>query len=425
MSQIYNNTRINIDHVVGNVLRNWKETEVSRESLYDTIYLAARRLLADNGYKIHRSLKEDIIALVAGETCPQVEDILQLAEDDKIITRDTDTIQIDQDALKQDHSFHDVRLKNTVAIIANELQPVGRAAETVKSVVQLSSAQRRAALADAVAQLDQDLYQEDYEHYAHADLPLSSGSGAPYFLDGKLKTGIVLSHGYLGSPKGVLGLATYLNEMGYPVYVTRMRGHGTAPSNLGAVTWRDWYRSYLRGYAIMKHRCEKVIIGGFSTGGTLALLKAASADPIVPAVFAINPPMKLVDIKSKFAPAVKAWNVLLDKFNMERGQWEFVEHAPEYPETNYARNYIHGVAQLEGLMDHIRKKLPDVRIPTMILQGDEDPAVDPKSADVIMKSVSCEDKTLVQMPFDRHVIIRGEGHEKVFEKIGEFVQRVT
>jgi esterase/lipase len=425
MGQIYDNTRINIDHVVCNVLRNWKEEEVSYESLHDTIYLAAQKLLSDKTYKIHQSLQEDLITLVSGESCPQVDDILELAEEEKIISRHTQSIKIDQVALKEDHSFHDIRLKNTVSIIANELQPVGRAAELVKSVVHMMSDQRRRALADGVARFDQELFHQDYEHYSSAEGLLPQETGAPYFLEGKSTTGIVLSHGYLGSPGGVRGLAEYLNGLGYPVYVVRMRGHGTAPANLGTTIWRDWYRSYLRGYAVMKHHCKRVIIGGFSTGGTLALMKAATNDPVVPAVFAINPPMKLVDIKSRLAPAVKAWNVLLERFSVERGQWEYVEHEPEYPETNYGRNYIQGVAQLEALMDHCRKKLYDVRIPTMILQGDEDPAVDPQSADVIMSRVACEDKTLVSMPFNRHVIIRGEGHQQVFDKIGDFVNRLA
>ena len=63
--------------------------------------------------------------------------------------------------------------------------------------------------------------------------------------------------------------------------------------------------------------------------------------------------------------------------------------------------------------------------PALIIQSTKDPLVGPDGAAALMERLGGRDKVLVALPFDRHVIVRGEGSEKVFDTVGRFVMRIA
>ena len=88
-------------------------------------------------------------------------------------------------------------------------------------------------------------------------------------------------------------MAEYFYQQGYAVYAVRLRGHGTAPEDLAERTWEDWYHSFNRGYAVIKSVTDHIIVGGFSTGGCLALLAAARKGIKVQAAFTVCAPLQV------------------------------------------------------------------------------------------------------------------------------------
>ncbi|MFC1882870.1 alpha/beta hydrolase, partial [Thermodesulfobacteriota bacterium] len=62
-----------------------------------------------------------------------------------------------------------------------------------------------------------------------------------------------------------------MGSIGFWVYVPRLKGHGTSPNDLAARSYQDWMVSIDRGYAIISSICDRVVVGGFSTGAGLAL----------------------------------------------------------------------------------------------------------------------------------------------------------
>jgi carboxylesterase len=69
--------------------------------------------------------------------------------------------------------------------------------------------------------------------------------------------------------------------------------------------------------------------------------------------------------------------------------------------------------------------LPSIRIPSLILQGRNDPAVNPRSAKLIFDALASPQKELKWMDFDRHVIVQGERRDEVFREIKTFVESVA
>ena len=247
--------------------------------------------------------------------------------------------------------------------------------------------------------------------------------GRPFLVKGRSKrVGIVLSHGYMAAPLEVKELAVYLGRLGFWVYVPRLKGHGTSPEDLAKRVYPDWVESIDEGYAIISSICRKVIAGGFSTGAGLALDITARVKDVA-GVFAVAAPMRLKDFSTKFAPAVDMWNRLMEKAYGIGPTMEFVENKPENPHINYLRNPISGVKELERLMDDLEPKLPSIEVPALVLQSGQDPVVDPRGSRKIFEKIGTEDKEYVLFNFNRHGILLGDGSEKVYRVIGDFLQR--
>jgi len=58
---------------------------------------------------------------------------------------------------------------------------------------------------------------------------------------------------------------------------------------------------------------------------------------------------------------------------------EFVENVPENPDINYTRNPVSGSNELEKLMKQVGDQLKNVKGPALIIQGSDDPVVNPVS----------------------------------------------
>jgi esterase/lipase len=59
----------------------------------------------------------------------------------------------------------------------------------------------------------------------------------------------------------------------------------------------------------------------------------------------------------------------------------------------------------------------------LVLQSTQDPVVDPRGSRKIFEKIGTEDKEYVLFNFNRHGILLGDGSEKVYRVIGDFLQR--
>ena len=84
----------------------------------------------------------------------------------------------------------------------------------------------------------------------------------------------LLMHGLTDSPYSMKALAESLHSRGFEVTVLRMPGHGTFPSMMTQMSVADWtaaLRIAARDVASRARPHQPFYIGGYSTGGTLAL----------------------------------------------------------------------------------------------------------------------------------------------------------
>jgi esterase/lipase len=218
-------------------------------------------------------------------------------------------------------------------------------------------------------------------------------------------------------------LAEHLARRGLWVYAPRLKGHGTSPADLATRNWEDWIESVDEGYALMSNTCRRVVVGGFSFGGGLALDLAARV-PGVAGVFAVCPPMRLQDLSSRFAPAVNLWNRLMDLVHYETVKVEFAEITLEHPHINYARLPIRAVREMERFMAALEPKLRAVMTPALVIQSRRDPVVDPDGSKRLFVELGAKEKDYRLFDFERHGILLGPDAAPVHAAIGDFIERV-
>ena len=423
MRSVYGDTEVNLDHLFCRSLYALPETEVDIEEFHRSLYLAAMELAQRDDLRVHPSFRNGISSLVAGGAYWPLDSVVKMAEEAGIVRRANGKYLINQAALHHKHDFHQIRLKNTVRVIANEIEPNRRAISVIEKVVRLSPTKRRELVAKVLLESDLRRYEEEYEAWADVNIVRSRELGEPFYLRSKEnRIGVVLVHGYLGCPEQIRPLADYLHERGMNVYGVRLAAHGTSPRQLPYVTWMDWMDSVRRGYATVRQHCDKVVMAGFSFGGVLALLMAARHGDAIDAVVSINAPFRLQDYRARFVPAILGFNSILSLFGLAEKHRRRPNDTGS-PGINYDQHYLEAVSEIRRAVKSCRRKLDRIEAPVLVIQSENDPLVAPDGGRTLLASLQSAEKVLLEMPFDRHMIVRGPGSELVFDKVNSFIER--
>ncbi len=181
----------------------------------------------------------------------------------------------------------------------------------------------------------------------------------------------------------------------------------------------DWEQDFARACTAMRQVCDKVFVGGFSTGGLLAFIHAGRYE--VDGVIVINSALRLHNLKVAYVvPTLNAFNEMIAHLHA-KGIKEWIENPSENLEINYAKHALSSVAEMEKVMSSANRRLSSIQDPILILQRDNDPVVNPESARTIYEQVDSTVKKLELIPREQHIIVNSERDEEVFESIYRFI----
>jgi esterase/lipase/1-acyl-sn-glycerol-3-phosphate acyltransferase len=424
MSAIYSMTTVNHDHLFASLLRRTPFARIDRADLCRRVFLLARLLRETKTLHLHHGLGDDQLHLLTDDRHGIAADFIALALEKGNLKQRDGTYLKDRRSFSSPYRFHRARIDNPVDVMANAVVPLAEFQRRALRIAWMPGFWVRRRVRDRLIGEALEEFQADYRSFHIPDESKPEEVGRPFLVPGRSDAlGVVLCHGYMAAPLEVKGLADYLGRLGYWVYAPRLRGHGTAPEDLATRTYQDWMRSVDRGYAIIASICRHVAAGGFSTGAGLALDLAARVEGLA-GVFAISAPMRLKDFNARFAPAVDAWNRLMDMAGRSGAKMEFVENQPENPQINYLRNPVAGVREIDRLMDDLEPRLSGIEVPALVVQSSGDPVVDPRGSEKIFKRLGGRDKKYVVFSLNRHGILLGERADMVYQAVGEFLQQL-
>ena len=424
MSAIYDMTTINYDHLFATLLKKTWYRRLDHNFLKRRVFLIISELISKHDLYLHNDLMNDQVHLLTDDRYEKYDNFIQMALETGILEKTGNILQLKNERFSATSDFHRIRIENPVAVLANCMEPLEDIQSTIWKYARMPDFLIRKKLAGLIIKKEMDDFEQDYRTYYLPGETKGIKIGSPFLLRKKrAKKGVLLLHGYMAAPEEVRALAEYLHGLGLSIYAPRLKGHGTAPEDLALRSYEDWIESVEKGYAIISSLCDSIVVGGFSTGAGLAL-ELVSRLPQIKGVFAVNPPIKLQDFSSRFVPAVDVWNSLMKKMKIKSITKEFIPNNPEHPHINYTRNPISGIRELERLMEKLKDKLEDIRIPALVVQGNQDPVVNPDGSRQLFENLGSEDKTYELLDFDRHGIIMDSGSDEVHQIIGEFVKRV-
>ncbi|MBT8485546.1 MAG: alpha/beta fold hydrolase [Phycisphaerales bacterium] len=424
MWTVYRNTEINFDHLFCYALRVARQRELPVDELRQAILLAALELREQGDLRLHPRLRHGLVDILRTDQPGPLDDVIDLATREGVMSRQNGSYLLDRQALRADHDFHDVRLKKMVQVIANEVEPIKPAARAIERAVNLRRNQRRTKLAETIVRGDLARYARAYERWHEPGVSRPFDVGAPFLLETPgARTGVLLAHGYLACPEEVRTLAEAIHAAGVTVYAVRLDGHGTAPRELTTVSWRDWMATMRRGHAVLRTRCDRCIVGGFSFGSLLAAILAAEPGVEVDGLFTINAPLTLRHPLAPLIGTVFHCNRLLARLH-RRDAAGPRRNASESPDLNYQTDYLHSLRELRRAIAACRRTLSHVTAPALILQSEADSVVAPSSATELLRRLGGP-ATMRWLPGRRHVVVRGPGSELVFAHVLAHVERLA
>jgi esterase/lipase/1-acyl-sn-glycerol-3-phosphate acyltransferase len=423
MQAIYGMTTVNIDHLASYILTKYRKNVISEDDFKNRIFLAIEHLLNSGITNYHTTLGLQQFYLITDDFHNKYGDFIKTALEKNLIELTDFVITRNDELFSRNYQFHTIRKDNIIEVLKNEIEPLENLTEVLDRLMITPDAFIRKKIRNRILEFDRRLFVQDYDRYYAEGESKPRSIGEPFFLRHPLgKKGVILVHGYMAAPEEIRPLAEYLYKTGYSVYGVRLRGHGTSPEDLALREWNDWYNSVGRAYIVIKNSVKHFAIAGFSMGAGLALLQAANKPRRFKGIISINGPARLQDTSSRFSSLAVARNTFFSAIHVNAGKMEYVDNDPENPHINYLRNPVHGVYELGKLMKLVMERLGSVMEPVLIIQGSDDPVVNPVSGREIFKKLGSKKKQLIKINADHHGILRGKEAEMVKENVLTFLK---
>ncbi|GAB2985138.1 alpha/beta hydrolase [Nocardioides montaniterrae] len=237
-------------------------------------------------------------------------------------------------------------------------------------------------------------------------------------LTGGRRIGVLLSHGFTGSPASMRPWGEHLGSLGYGVLTPRLPGHGTTWQDLNTRTWADWNTHLTREFDAFRAEHDAVVIGGLSMGGAQVLQLAADRADQIAGVMVVNPAVATKRLDVKLLPVIKH---LVKSFP---GIADDIAK-PDTSEYGYTRTPLKATHSMMQAWPALIAALPRVTAPLLYFRSDVDNVVDASSEPIIWNGVASTDKTRVALPDSLHVATLDNDLPLICSQSAAFVARVT
>ncbi len=236
----------------------------------------------------------------------------------------------------------------------------------------------------------------------------------PIILKGLGEEAFLLIHGYTGSPTDFNGLPEFLNKQhGASVFIPLLPGHGTIVEDLRGVTKDDFMQVAEAVLKDLLAKHSRVIVGGHSFGGQVALHLAARYP--VSGVFVSAMPYKL---RFPFSVRWLYYILVVKEFWTKRiSEREQLERINDF---SYVAMPIYGFRLLHDMNKELQKFIPNVKSPLLSIYLSGDEIAHPDSGDIISSLVSSPEKKTLILDCLGHSVFHADGAPEIYNEIADF-----
>jgi carboxylesterase len=201
----------------------------------------------------------------------------------------------------------------------------------------------------------------------------------PFAADGG-PVGVLVLHGFTGSPQTVRPWAEHLAAAGLTVRAPLLPGHGATWQDLGRTGWLDWYAEAERAFTELNGVCEQVFVTGISMGACLAFRLAQTQGAKVSGLVVVNPSLagdtKLFVLAPVLKHVLKSLSSIGGDIKKQGAQEEAVKRTP-----------VAAAATLPQMWRTTAAQLAEVTQPLLVYRSTVDHVVGPNSMRVLMAAL--------------------------------------
>ncbi|WP_283133768.1 alpha/beta hydrolase [Rhizohabitans arisaemae] len=242
-------------------------------------------------------------------------------------------------------------------------------------------------------------------------MPLLPGA-EPYHHEGG-EVGVLLCHGFTGTPQSLRPWAEYLAEAGLTVALPRLPGHGTTWREMARTRWEDWYAEVEREFGELRGKCVDIFIMGLSLGGCMALRLAERHGDSIRGVVVVNPSLRPDSPLFKVAMLMK---FLVPSIPGVAGDIKKEGVA----ELAYERVPVKAAATLPKLWSITAAELGKITQPVLVFHSPDDHVVKPESVAILRTALPAA--TIRECPDSYHVATLDNDAPAIFEGSLEFIR---
>src|SRR3954462_2577392 len=222
------------------------------------------------------------------------------------------------------------------------------------------------------------------------------------------RTGVLLVHGFTGTPMSIRPWGEHLAAEGFTVRCPLLPGHGTRWQDCNTSTHDQWTTAVSEAFDALAAECDRVFVAGLSMGGTLATRLAEGRPDDMAGLLLVTPALLTQRLDAKLLPVIARLT----------GSWAPIASdikKPGVTELAYAKLPTRAMMQGRGLWAATRADLAKVPTPVIVFHSAEDHVVEPVNTKVLLDGVSSTDTTEVVLQDSYHVATLDNDAPAIFE----------
>lgn len=236
---------------------------------------------------------------------------------------------------------------------------------------------------------------------------------SPFVYNGSGDIGVLLLHGFGGTPREMEPLGKYLHEREITVHAPLLPGHGSSMADMNRHSWYDWTAATSQAFKALQKSCNSVFVAGFSMGALLALWLAINTAEIGGLIL-YSPALKAADWRITLTPFLRHFIKSIPK----TGKSDLTNPTAEHLLGGFPRYPVCAAAELYKLQRFVVPRMHRISTPACVVYSVFDQSIHPRSG------VETVQKLSKVVPVET-MVIYGSGHAVVVDAEWEDVARQT